>query len=621
MATLKARYKVTAVNLFVYAAEDITNENRCGVMVRDQDFVATFTSDSSWLKIETCQSHPEYVGKYIWRDTNNPQVQQTSSTVSVEDGEETPTTTDPTNTNIGVANQPIYTTAAMVDPVTGQPQSRTASGDEVTVEPTPEIYIEDEFTVEYSPNMGADEYNAQLADGLQVKNIRGVLGIPHQWLPIADVRTNIDNPLANDSLGRIYSEKFLKAMPILLLTPGTPSFMSQFSRSQKENLLTSMLAGVSETFKSQLLNSYSGKYYSLKYAYIEYFKYVNAMLRSAAVFLGLENEVVDGKKLGEFNWLYDNSGRNSEDWLNQGTGKILGPYAGCIAFYADCGNTSSDSFGNSTSQSQLASTLGSLSDTGRELNFLVGNVGSLTGLKVNALTGEEGLEDNMANVRDTVNSILGSGNIMSNILNKAQTILAGGRLIFPEIWSDSSFGRSYSCSMKLVAATGDKLSIYLDWIVTVCHILGFMLPRQSIEQSYFSPFLIRGTYKGVFNVDMAIMTDFSITRGAEAEWTVDGLPTVVEVSFTLKDLYEGMSMSKSEDWNDMNIMSNVTELDYIANMCGLNINDQEVFRTIKLWKVLNFDFNNNVADNIRMNVFGNIAQFFNQQTNNLFGMF
>ena len=115
------------------------------------------------------------------------------------------------------------------------------------------------------------------------------------------------------------------------------------------------------------------------------------------------------------------------------------------------------------------------------------------------------------------------------------------------------------------------------------------------------------------------MTGLNVTKGAECEWTVDGIPTVADVSFEIKDLYEGMFMSRAEDHMDMGILSNITELDYIANSCGININDQEVMRTFKLFKVLKLD--NAIGDTIANGIVGNIAQFFNQQLNNLFGVF
>jgi hypothetical protein len=145
------------------------------------------------------------------------------------------------------------------------------------------------------------------------------------------------------------------------------------------------------------------------------------------------------------------------------------------------------------------------------------------------------------------------------------------------------------------------------------------MPREATDQAYFSPFLVRAYYKGLFNVDMGIITGLSVTKGDEGEWTVDGIPTVANVSFEIKDLYEGMYMSKvSKDGKTQGILSNIQELDYIANSCGININDQEIMRMVKLTAALTIS---NIKDKITLGIFGNISQFFNQKMNNIFGVF
>ena len=120
---------------------------------------------------------------------------------------------------------------------------------------------------------------------------------------------------------------------------------------------------------------------------------------------------------------------------------------------------------------------------------------------------------------------------------------------------------------------------------------------------------------------MGIITDLSISKGAEGEWTIDGVPTVAEISFSIKDMYDGMFMSKSTDFGDRNILSNTTELDYIANSCGININDQEIGRTLKMYLALGFLSGGAIKDRIQIGIFGNINQFFNQKIHNIFGFF
>ena len=267
----------------------------------------------------------------------------------------------------------------------------------------------------------------------------------------------------------------------------------------------------------------------------------------------------------------------------------------------------------------MASAVDGASDTARELNYLIGNVSSNLGAgnlydEVMGLGGSaisKGIADLEGN--------LGKGNILSNIMGKLQTILSGGRMIFPEIWSESSFSRSYNITIKLVSPSGDKLSIFYNILVPIYHLIGFVLPRNSYGQGYMSPFLVRAYYKGIFNIDMGIITDMSVSKGADGEWTPDGLPTVAEVSFTIKDLYNVLSMSRQDVKDDKGILSNIAELDYIANTCGININEPEIGRTIKM--AVTLGFTTKIQDKFTMGIFGNITQYFNSKIQSIFGKF
>ena len=607
------KFQVATANIYVYNKQgDIKDSsNIYGMFNLNDTFTAEKTGDQNddhWYKITECASNPSMVGKYVYRVT----------LASGRNFDEIGQTADSTEAARDENGNPINYNADGTPVEDAEGVDSDGSDDKLE-------YTDDAFMTDYVAGMTKDQYMTKLMEGLDINDIRGVLGIPHQFLPITDAR--IDGSLEKSALGRVYSEKILRTIPLLLITPGMPTFMAGYSDEQKDLIANEFFGGDrgSLDFRN-LTDSYSGKYYSLKYAYTEYFKYVNGMLRSAAVFLGIHKERVNGKELENYNWLYDSELPSTESegeaetnkFGEHGIARFLGPYVGAIALYADAGTSVSDSFGNNTTQSQLSSSLNSLSDTGRELNFFIGNVGSVAGLSINSLSGLEDYTNNLPEVQAKIKELLGENSIMSNILTRGTTILAGGRLVFPEIWSDSSFGRSYSCSMRLVSPSGDKLSVYLNILVPIYHLLAMVLPRESLQQAYFSPFLLRCYFKGQFNVDMGIMTDLSISKGAEGEWTVDGIPTVAEIQFSIKDMYETMYMSRPDD-GSIGLMSNIIELDYIANSCGINVNDQEVKRTFKLWSVLNFE--NNITDKIKNDFFGSIMQSFNQKLNNIFGVF
>lgn len=484
------------------------------------------------------------------------------------------------------------------------------------------IYNDNSFTELYSTIINDNTYRTTMLEGLDIKSIRGIMGKPHQFLPYTDPR--VDLSMDNQAFGRVYAEKIIKPMPLLFMTPGIPSFMSSFSKKQKKTVLENFASKLEIKIGNfdELVTSKGGKYYSLKFSYIDYFSYVNAMLRSAAFYLGIEGETLndDGKKLGSLNWFFTNGDIATNDIFdNNGLSNFLGTYAGAIPFYVEAETRTSDDFSNSTTQSSLSSSIDGLSDPARELNYLIGNVaGNIgAGQMYDELMSIGG--DAISNTADTVEGLLGGGNIISNIMSKLQTIISGGRMVFPEIWSDSSFSRSYRITIKLNSPSGDKLSIFYNILVPIYHLIAFVLPRNSTGQTFYSPFLVRAYYKGIFNIDMGIITDMSVSKGSDGEWTPDGLPTTAEVSFEIKDLYDVLSMSKADSDIDKGILSNISELDYIANSCGININEPEITRTIKMAATLGFT--DKIRDKLEMGMFGNVTQFFNQKIQNIFGTF
>lgn len=535
------------------------------------------------------------------------------------------TTTDPASGSTVPANDKNTTSNTTSNNPSTEPTTAAeeTDGEEDTSE------FDENFLKVYS-YYGLDDdhtvntYKNGLEQGLRVKNLRGILGMPHQFLPLTDPRINSTGNIGEDDMfGRVYAERIIKHIPLLLMTPGVPQFMASYNKNQREGIIGALMGLITDNDAlNDLFDGKQGKYYSLKYMYTEYFYYVNAMLRSAAYFLGIDSETIDDKKLGTLNWLYQSAtGLGSDIFNSNALDKFLGPYTGAIAFYADAGTSVDESISNSTTESSLASLFDGLSDKGREINFIVGSATGEIGLNFDMLTGE-GYDNTIQSLTATVTDLFGGQqNALSRIIGKAGTLLAGGKLIFPELWSDSSFSRSYSCNMKLVASSGSKLSVYLDILVPIYHLLGFTVPRESAtaQQAFISPFLVRAYYKGLFNVDMGLITNLSITKGEEGEWTVDGIPTVANVSFDIKDLYDDLYISKQTKEDGFHsIMSNIQELDYIANSCGINVNDQEVMRTLKMYAMLTIS---GVTDKITIGIFGKTSQFFTQKFNDIFGKF
>ena len=121
----------------------------------------------------------------------------------------------------------------------------------------------------------------------------------------------------------------------------------------------------------------------------------------------------------------------------------------------------------------------------------------------------------------------------------------------------------------------------------------------------FSPFLVRAIYKGFFNIDMGLITSLAVTKGDTAQWTPDAVPTCIDVNMSIADLYENISLTKTEVGNfKFNTTSNTALMDYIANTCGINIYQPEIARAIRMHLVNNYI--NRARDILNIGVWGQL---------------
>lgn len=423
--------------------------------------------------------------------------------------------------------------------------------------------------------------DSALIGSMLVDNMTGIHGMPYQFLASADSRINVQkgSKTVKSEFGRKYAERIASKMPLVLFTPGLPDFLPSFSNKDRNTIVSALLKATNGSDKltknlNSLLDKKNGRYYTFDFAYAEYYGYVNAMLRFCAVCLGIKNVM---HKTNEYSAKF-----GSFKWQKAINSKLKGFINGneYVAFYIDSETSISESFGNSTTQSALASSFNSASEISREMQFLAGPI---AGIKIDALSTEssdDAFSNALSDIKNVATKYLGNSKLFSNIEEGFRTIGKGGKLVFPEIWDDSDFSKSYDIDIKLRSPDGDKISWYLNICVPLIHLIALAAPRSMSSNAYKSPFLIRAYYKGIFNCDMGIITSMSVTKGKESAWTVDGLPLEVDVSMQLKDLYSLFMMTNTTGYK---FFKNVGLIDYLCNMCGININKPEINRVLETY--------------------------------------
>lgn len=441
--------------------------------------------------------------------------------------------------------------------------SRTdnSSEDILTAEERKKIYKE------YSQYLQG--YNFSNSNKILLDNFNGVFGMPYQF------SSTVDPKGSGSSFGLKYMERIVTRAPLMIISPGKVEYMPNASKKEAAGVLNSLIdtaAGAGEDIMSMITDN--TRYYEFNYAYDEFYKYLNQMCRAGAIYLGIQDIKVNigsNKNTALKNVKWENT--ISNNFSNYTSSKES------IAFYVDGVNQINDSFSNSSMESQLVSKVNSFSDVGKEIAFLLG---SQAGIKFDG--SNDLLSEAEKGIEELADKYLKGNQLFKNLSEEFTTVVSGGKLIFPELWEDSQFNRSFDINMKLRSPDGDLLSWYLNIYVPMCFLICLVAPQQKNKWGYFTPFLVRASYKGLFNIDTGLVTELSFGKGQEGFWTIDGLPTVVDVSMTIKDLYQSvLSITKG---NDNWFMNNTVLMDYISNLCGVNINKPDIARTLDVYFML-----------------------------------
>lgn len=236
-----------------------------------------------------------------------------------------------------------------------------------------------------------------------------------------------------------------------------------------------------------------------------------------------------------------------------------------VGFRIEKSVDTSESVSNSTGESSLAATLNDKSSQAQDAKFTF--AGGTTGVGVlDAFI--EGSKGVLAGLSESV-GVDGLG----------AALIGSGRLDIPEVWTDSSFSKSYSFNMALRAPYGDPTTIMESIYIPLAMIMAGALPRAVGQNAYTSPFLVSAYSKGMFSIPLGIIDSLTIKRGSEEHgWNYQNLPTCIDISFSIKDLSPTMYMAIADGkkWLDV-FGQNSTFQEYLLTLSGTGLAER------KLW--------------------------------------
>lgn len=242
-----------------------------------------------------------------------------------------------------------------------------------------------------------------------------------------------------------------------------------------------------------------------------------------------------------------------------------------VSFNVDYVSTVTESFSNSTKSSEIAGMMNGASSKGRSafFNMAGGNIG------------DNPLLNGMEAVYSSVKSFVAGG--LDSVGLGGLAALGGAAYVdMPDFWDNSTANLTkVNYSITLATPYGNKLAVMNAIMVPLACLLAGALPRATGRGSYTSPFLCRLHHTSKNIVKLGIIDSLSITRGGGGVgWTVDGLPTQVQINFSVLNLEKvaSLSMTQLAGPTDFSMFDDDTAAtDYLATLGGIHLKDQYYF--------------------------------------------
>lgn len=403
------------------------------------------------------------------------------------------------------------------------------------------------------------------------------LNPPFQFHPFDDVRYVIDGlpgdgfkQSAVNKTGRVYAENIRSNFQVIDIQLGQDvyhfdmlGFLSDKDAVSNADYLRGESIGAA--FKSAVMNiadiaggildiitfglfKGSKRFVDFKERMNLFFEYVNGLLFELSFAFGLTDkseynmttnpEIADGTPEGD-NGYFGNSNLNgvltlqrvlgrSTEWSKQSfSANNLIRY---VRFVIYKGSSVSESWSNSVSDHPLQDAINSIAEE------------QDTASKTGGMT-----IDPFSNPKEVIQQIMASKakNWVGTSIGALGGAMSGkGRISLPNIWSNSSFSRSYSLNFKLYSPYGDKISVFENVYIPLMSLLAMSLPRKIGRLGYSSPFIIRIYSPGLFACNFGIVESINIQKGEEKnERTIDGISKYISVTLNIKDLIPEFTMS------------------------------------------------------------------------------
>ena len=437
--------------------------------------------------------------------------------------------------------------------------------------------------------------------GKTMKVTNRILGLPMAF------------PFNVDPAGRVFAENFLCNGNIVNFVVGKPAFRGANLRKEKLDILNKAIDNIDENGNEGLfkessklqksavndefpdgytkthhgifglsgnLNEKDLRYYSFTADYRHFHDQLNVLFHYVGSAMSKKS-----------------SRNNVDSWFDTSHWGDMG-----ISFWVEGASQCSESISNDIGETSRASESAQKSDAAREAAFLSGkSTGEVVGMKGNSVdaVGNDGSSLASRAVSAVGDGVKAAGRGLAwlghkitfgafkseKVDNKEEL---GERIMFPKMWKNSTYDKSYNLSFRFISPYGDPDSIFQFVYAPFLILLAMALPKQYSADSYGSPPLIRIDAPGNFCCDMGMISSMSFTKGTSQElWSTKGFPLGIDVTINIVDMYPSLSCPV----NDSLLKQNIGMSTMLQTMSGLSLMQANIGANMKaFWqgKVLPF---------------------------------
>ena len=389
-----------------------------------------------------------------------------------------------------------------------------------------------------------------------------------------------DDPRTNPvytKIGRIYSSEVMNNWPIVLFQPGRIKYHTGFAkmlglgsgagmnetliRTGGEGLLGVLsklwtgvtdIVGVVGSIGSAIFGG--NKVIEFRQARNLFKQYVEFLWKDLATIMGLytDNGYCGSIKDLDLNKVIPTNIMNAEG--GSGVNVLNDQF---ISFRCSKDIIGSETFSNSTETNPLMESMNATASQNDEAN-------------------PNGGETGLGAVKDGVKKL---GLKMASSFSEQAAVLSGkGRITLPDVFSSSSFSRSFTCSFKFHYPYGDPMGKFENLDIPFLTLLTMSAPRQIGKMSYTSPFAVRVFVKNKIMINYGMVESLSVTRGGDGnDWGPDGFPKTLTVEINIKDMEPNISLPLASRGpvrmalESMFPSCGISE--YLATLGGLSLDD------------------------------------------------